>query len=78
MRYLRTPKMPNWTYITLPNGEPMFNSGDVSYQDFELHESEFSNITLRMLSHFGINLREQDVVQIAEVLKDKMNYKDNA
>ena len=78
MRYLRTPKMPNWTYYTLPNGEPMFNSGDVSYQDFELHESEFSNITLRMLSHFGINLRERDVVQIAETLKDKMNYKDNA
>ena len=77
VRYLRTPKTPNWTYFELSNGEPMFNPANASFQDVELHESEFSNIVLRLLSHFGLNLRESEVVQIAETLKDKMTIKDN-
>ena len=76
VRYLRTPKIPNWSY-SLVGTEPMFNPADAAYQDFELHESEFSNIVLKMLSHFGLNLREQDVIQVAETLKDKMNLKEN-
>ena len=55
----------------------MYDPSNASFQDFELHESEFSNIVLRMLSYFGINLREGEVMQIAELLKDKMNLKDN-
>lgn len=77
VRYIRTPKMPNWTYVVLPTGDAMYNPADASFQDFELHESEFSNVVIRMLSYFGINLRETEVVQIAESLKDKMNQKDN-
>ena len=77
VRYIRTPKVPNWTYVTLPSGDAMYNPADPAFVDFELHESEFSNIVLRMLSYFGLNLRENEVVQIAETLKDKMNLKDN-
>lgn len=77
LRYLRTPKIPNWTYIILGTGDPMYNPADVSFQDFELHESEFSNVVVRLLSYFGLNLREAEVVQIAETLKDKINLKDN-
>ena len=76
VRYLSKPTQPNWT-STLVNGQPMFNPADVSYNDFDLHPSEFSNIVLRMLTYFGINLREADVVKVAELLKDKMNQKDN-
>jgi hypothetical protein len=75
--YLRKPNFPNWTYFMLPNGQPAYNPADSSFQDFELHESEFSNVVLKLLSYFGINLRESDVVQIAEVLKDKQNLKEN-
>lgn len=78
VRYLREPKMPKWTYFTLPNGSEMYDPTNPSFQDFELHESEFSNIVLRMLSHFGLNLRESEVIQVAELLRDKMNQKDNA
>ena len=78
MRYLRTPKVPNWTYFSVSGSDPLFNPADTSFQDFELHESEFSNIVLRMLSYFSINLRESEVVQIAETLKDKMNIKENS
>jgi len=77
LRYIRTPKMPNWTYFVLPNGGEVFNPSDVDFQDVELHDSEFTNIVLRLLSYFSINLREGEVIQIAETLKDKMNLKDN-
>ena len=75
--YLRKPKFPNWTYFMLPNGQPAYNPADTSFQDFELHESEFSNVVLKLLVYFGINLRESDVVQIGELLKDKQNIKES-
>lgn len=77
IRYIRKPKMPKWTYVVVGDSE-MFNPAAPDFQDIELHESEFSNIVLRLLSHFGISLREAEVVQIAEQLRDKMNLKDNA
>lgn len=77
IKYLREPKMPNWTYFSVSSGDPLYNPADTDFQDFELHPSEFSNIVLKMLSYFGVNLREAEVVQIAETLKDKMNLKDN-
>jgi hypothetical protein len=76
LRYLRIPAMPNWTYQMVSN-QPMYNAGDVSHQDFEIHEGEFSNIVLKMLTFFGISLREADIVTIAEQMKDKTNLKEN-
>jgi hypothetical protein len=78
LRYLRTPKMPKWTFFSLSDGNPAYNPAAGDFQDFELHESEFSNIVVRMLLYFGINLREAEVAQIAQTLKDKNNLKDNA
>lgn len=77
MRYLRIPKKPTWTYFVTSSGNQLFDSSNSSYQDFELHESEFSNIVNRMLTYFGINLRESEIVQIAETLKDKLTIKEN-
>lgn len=77
MRYLRIPKVPKWTYFVTGAGNELFDPSNSSFQDFELHESEFSNIINRMLTYFGINLREAEVVQIAETLKDKLTIKDN-
>lgn len=77
IRYIRVPSVPKWTYFVLPNGQEVYDPSNASFQDFELHDSEFSNIVLRMLTYFGINLREADVVQIAELLRDKLNIKDN-
>lgn len=76
LRYIRKPLNPKWTYTIVSNKE-MYDPSNGSFQDFELHESEFSNIVVRMLSLFGINLREAEIVQIAEQLKDKGNLKDN-
>lgn len=77
LRYLRTPKMPKWTFFVLPDGNPAYNPSAPDFQDLELHESEFSNIVIRLLSYFGINLREQEVIQVAEKIKQDNNIKDN-
>jgi hypothetical protein len=77
MTYVRQPKQPKWTYRTI-QGNPVFDPSNASFQDFELHTSEFSNIALKMLSHFGINLREEQVIQIAEQLKHTLTQKDNS
>lgn len=77
LRYLRNPKAPKWTSFLLPNGDPVYNPAAIDKQDFELHESEFSNIVLRILSYCGLNLREQEVIQVSETLKEKDNIKEN-
>lgn len=76
IQYIREPKMPNWTSVSI-GGVEMFNPADSSFQDFELHVDEFSDILLRMLLFFGISIREQELMQTVEVLKDKMKIKDD-
>lgn len=76
VRYIRTPKTPRWTYMVV-QGKEMFNPAHPDFQDIELHDSEMSNIVNRMISYFGLNLREGEVIEIAERLKDKLNVKDN-
>lgn len=58
--YLRTPKPPNWTY-TVYEGVELFNPDALDFQDVDMHYSEESNLILRVLLKFGINLKEQDL-----------------
>lgn len=74
-RYLKIPADPKWTY-TIVSGTELFDISAVDYQDFELHESEFTNIVIIMLSYFGINIREIEVTQYAEALRQKQDTKE--
>lgn len=76
IRYLRTPRNPNWTY-TVVQGNELFDPSNGSYIDFELHVSEFGNLVLRILSYFSINLREDQVMKIAEALKEQKKANEN-
>ena len=76
IRYLREALEPRWTY-TIVGGTEMFDSGNPSFQDFELHTSEFTNIVKRLLTYFSINIKDYEVTKIAEVLKDKQSIKEN-
>lgn len=69
-RYLRLPADPKWTY-TVASGTELYNPAAGDFQDFELHPSEFSNIVIRMLSYFGINIRETEITKYAEAMKQK-------
>ena len=75
--YLRMPKDPKWTY-TVSSGVEMFNPAANDFQDFELHTSEFPNIVIIMLSYFGINIREAEVTQYAESLRQKQDVKEES
>ena len=77
LAYIKQPADPKWTY-TVVNGDPLFNPSAVDYQDFELHPAEFPTIVVEMLTYFGINLREGEVIQIAEQLKNTIMQKDNS
>ena len=70
VKYIRKPKAPKWTYTVISNQE-FFNQANGSYQDFELHPSEFANLVVRILGYCGVSIREEAVVQYTEQLKDK-------
>ncbi len=76
-RYLRTPLKPNWTYQEV-NGDPAFDPSNPSFQDIDLHTSEFSNFVIRVLSYFSMNIKDYEVTKISETIKNEMQLKDNA
>tara|TARA_R110002167_G_scaffold331706_1_gene538396 strand:+ start:40049 stop:40756 length:708 start_codon:yes stop_codon:yes gene_type:complete len=74
-RYLRLPADPKWTYSIVGTTE-LYNPAETDAQDFELHEAEFANITIQMLSYFGVNIREGDIAKYAEALKRVVEAKE--
>jgi hypothetical protein len=71
--YIRYPKDPKWTWVTLTAGEPIFNQGANDYQDFELPLSDETNLVVKILQYAGISIREADIVQAAK--SDEMQDK---
>jgi len=70
-QYIRYPKDPKWTYITLYNGEPMFDQTAADYQDFELPIDDTNDLVAKILQYAGVSIREADVVQYG--LTDEQN-----
>lgn len=66
--YLRTPLDPKWTYQVISDRE-FFDNGAVDYQDFELHPSEIDALAIEILSMFGVNIRDIDVINYAQGIK---------
>ena len=63
--YIRYPLDPKWTYISLTGGEPVFNAGANDYQDFEVPLSDYAELTVKILQHCGVTIRENVVAQVA-------------
>lgn len=61
--YFRYPKVPKWTYITLANGEPVFDQSQTDYQDFELPAEDEYKLVTKILEYAGMSIRETEVVQ---------------
>jgi hypothetical protein len=74
--YLKKPTDPIWAYNIIGSGDAVYNES--ASTDFELHPSEFPNIVVRMLAYFGINLREGEVIQVAESLKNQRDVKEES
>jgi hypothetical protein len=61
--YFRYPKDPKWTYITLANGEPIFNQSQLDYQDFEVPLEDEIKLVSKILQYAGMSIREIEAVQ---------------
>lgn len=64
-KYFRYPKAPKWTYITIGNGEPVFDQTQPDYQDFELPIEDEYKLAVKILQYCGVSIREAEVVQYA-------------
>jgi hypothetical protein len=63
--YFTYPKDPKWTYITISNGEPMFDQSQPDYQDFQLPNEDEYKLVMKILQYAGISIREQEVAAYA-------------
>ncbi len=71
--YFRYPKDPKWTYITIANGEPVFDQSQPDYQDFEVpYEDEFKLVT-KILQYAGMSIREIAAVQFGAAEEQKQS-----
>lgn len=61
--YFRYPKDPKWTYVTLANGEPVFNQSQLDYQDFEVPLEDEIKLVSKILQYAGMSIREIEAVQ---------------
>jgi len=66
--YVRKPIQPKWTYTTV-SGNALFNPTALDYQDFELPDSMFNEIVVKILSYCGIQIREAEVVQASQMME---------
>lgn len=73
IQYIRYPREPKWTYSDVPSadGEPLFDSTQSDYQDFELPILSEHTLVLKILEYAGISIREDNVVGIAAKLEDR-------
>jgi len=75
-QYFRYPRDPNWTYIELTNGEPIFNQSDAQYQDFEIPLDDENNLTMKILQYAGVSIREVAVNEFANGEETKENQQE--
>jgi len=64
--YFRYPFDPKWTFVTLTNGEPVFDQTQPDYQDFELPLEDEVRLIIKILQYCGISIREADVYTFAK------------
>lgn len=66
--YLRHPASPEWAYTTV-NGRPVYDEENST--DIDAPLEAMNEITMIALSYIGINMREPELIQYAEAMKDK-------
>jgi len=75
-QYIRRPKDPKWTYVSLSGGEPMFDQSDSLYQDFELPITDEPSLVAKILQYAGISIREADVYNAAVAMENSETQKE--
>lgn len=65
-QYIRYPKAPKWTYVSLSGGEPAFDDTASDYQDFELTKDDEPTLVMKILQFAGMSIREIQAVQFGQ------------
>lgn len=65
LNFIRTPKHPKWSYVQDADGNPMFNAGASDKQDFEIEESLYYPLVMKILSFCGLSVKENEIVAVA-------------
>jgi len=68
-QYIRYPRDPNWTYIELTGGEPVFDQSQPDFQDFELPQDDEYTLVTKILQFAGMSIREVQAVQFGQALE---------
>jgi len=66
--YIRTPVEPKWDY-SVSSGQYIFKEvgvGDSTSKDFELHESDETDLVVKILALAGVIIKDPTVVQVAQ------------
>lgn len=74
-QYFKYPLDPKWTYISLSGGEPIFDQSQSDYQDIELPLDYEVSLITKILKYCGLEIREQQVEQFAQLEEQKENAK---
>tara|TARA_R110000823_G_scaffold151627_3_gene282541 strand:- start:1382 stop:2305 length:924 start_codon:yes stop_codon:yes gene_type:complete len=64
--YIRRPKSPNWNYVVVSD-KALYNS--TTSTDFELHDSEESELVYRILAFAGVAMEKPNLTQTAAGLE---------
>jgi len=72
-QYIRYPKDPKWTYISILGGEPIFDQTQSDYQDFELPIEDEPKLVAKILQYSGISIRDTDVFQFGKIEEQTQN-----
>lgn len=66
--YVRKPNKVEWAYINV-NNNALYNSNNST--DFELHETEETNLVLKILMYAGLTIKDPSVTQQADAKETK-------
>lgn len=64
-QYIRYPKDPKWTFVSLVGGSPSFDQSAADYQDFELPADDEYSLVVKICELAGVTIREQEVQAFA-------------
>jgi hypothetical protein len=74
-QYIRYPKEPKWTFVSILGGEPVFDQTQPDYQDFELPLDDAVTLVTKILQYAGLSIREVGVVQFGQAEEVKESQK---
>ena len=64
VNYIKKPATVKWTYVVI-NDKAVHNSGAADLQNFELHESEESELVVKILQLAGISIKDYQLASVA-------------